>query len=226
KYMDERGIKMGWAIGGICGPMVGLLKKGKVGKVIHLQDFGLEYVNSINQTPNHYEMSASQYANPANKGAFVNKLDFVVLAALEIDTGFNVNVLTGSDGILRGAPGGHPDTAAGSKCCIIVTPLTRGRMATVCEHVVTVTTPGDCVDVLVTDFGIAVNPLRPDLIECLDKAGIKHVTIEELKEKAYSLVGRPDDLEWEDKVVAVLEARDGTILDVVRKIKPYTVDQD
>ena len=220
KYMDEKGIKMGWAIGGICGPMVELLKKGKVGKVIDVQDFDLDAVKSINQTPGHFEMSASQYANPANKGAFVNKLDFVVLAALEIDTGFNVNVLTGSDGVLRGAPGGHPDTAAGSKVCIIVTPLTRGRMATVCEKVVTVTTPGDCVDVLVTDYGIAVNPLRQDLIECLDNAGIKHVTIEELKEKAYSLVGRPDDLEWEDKVVAVLEARDGTILDVVRKIKP------
>ena len=165
-------------------------------------------------------MSASQYANPANKGAMVNKLDFVVLAALEIDTGFNVNVLTGSDGVLRGAPGGHPDAAAGSKCCIIVTPLVRGRMATVCEHVVTVTTPGDCVDVLVTDYGIAVNPQRPDLIECLDAAGIPHVPIEALQKKAYSLVGTPDDLEWEDQVVAVLEARDGTILDVVRKIKP------
>lgn len=223
QYMDERDIKMGWAIGGICGPMVELLKKGKVGKVIDVQDFDLDGVNSINQTPGHFEMSASQYANPANKGAFVNKLDFVVLAALEIDTGFNVNVLTGSDGVLRGAPGGHPDTAAGSKCCIIVTPLIRGRMATVCEHVVTVTTPGDCVDVLVTDYGIAVNPLRPDLAACLDAAKIPHVTIEELKEKAYSLVGRPDDLEWEDQVVAVLEARDGTILDVIRKIKPYTL---
>ena len=220
KYMDERGIRMGWAIGGICGPMVELLKKGKVRKVIDVQDFDLDAVNSINQTPGHYEMSASQYANPANKGAFVNKLDFVVLAALEIDTGFNVNVLTGSDGVLRGAPGGHPDTAAGSKVCIIVTPLIRGRMATVCKNVVTVTTPGDCVDVLVTDYGIAVNPLRPDLIACLDAAGIPHVTIESLQEKAYSLVGTPDDLEWEDKVVAVLEARDGTILDVVRKIKP------
>lgn len=220
KYMDEKGIKMGWAIGGICGPMVELLKKGKVGKVIDVQDFDLDAVNSIHRTPGHFEMSASQYANPANKGAFVNKLDFVVLAALEIDTAFNVNVLTGSDGILRGAPGGHPDTAAGSKVCIIVTPLTRGRMATVCEQVVTVTTPGDCVDVLVTDYGIAVNPLRPDLVECLDNAGIPHVTIESLKETAYALVGRPDPLEWEDQVVAVLEARDGTILDVVRKIKP------
>lgn len=220
KEMDARGIKMGWAIGGICGPMVELLKKGKVGKIIDVQDFDLDAVNSIHQTPNHFEMSASQYANPANKGAFVNKLDFVVLAALEIDTGFNVNVLTGSDGVLRGAPGGHPDTAAGSKCCIIVTPLVRGRMATVCEHVVTVTTPGDCVDVLVTDYGIAVNPLRPDLIACLDEAGIPHVSIQELQKKAYSLVGTPDELEWEDRVVAVLEARDGTILDVVRKIKP------
>ena len=207
KYMDERGIKM-----------------GKVGKVIDVQDFDLDAVNSINQTPNHFEMSASQYANPANKGAFVNKLDFVVLAALEIDTKFNVNVLTGSDGVLRGAPGGHPDTAAGSKVCIIVTPLVRGRMATVCEDVVTVTTPGDCVDVLVTDYGIAVNPLRPDLIKCLDDAGIPHVSIESLKEKAYSIVGRPDPVQFKDKVVAVLEARDGTILDVVREIKPYTFE--
>ena len=223
QYMDDRGIRMGWAIGGICGPMVELLKKGKVGKVIDVQDFDLDGVNSINRTPGHFEMSASQYANPANKGAFVNKLDFVVLAALEIDTSFNVNVLTGSDGVLRGAPGGHPDAAAGSKCCIIVTPLVRGRMATVCEHVVTVTTPGDCVDVLVTDYGIAVNPLRPDLIQCLDAAGIPHVGIETLKEKAYALVGTPDDLEWEEQVVAVLEARDGTILDVVRKIRPFTL---
>ena len=115
--------------------------------------------------------------------------------------------LVGSDGVLRGAPGGHPDTAAGSKVCVIVTPLVRGRMATVCEDVVTVTTPGDCVDVLVTDYGIAVNPLRPDLVKCLDDAGIPHVSIESLKEKAYSIVGRPDAVQFEDKVVAVLEAR-------------------
>ena len=135
-----------------------------------------------------------------------------------------MNVITGSDGVLRGAPGGHPDTAAGSKCCIIVTPLTRGRMATVCDEVVTVTTPGDCVDVLVTDYGIAVNPLRRDLIDCLDAAGIAHVTIETLRDKAYGLVGTPDRLEWEDQVVAVVEARDGTILDVVRKIRPLHLD--
>ena len=224
EHMVEKNIKMKFALGGTSSSVCKLQDKGLVEHILDTQDFDQGAIDHIFKHPNHHETSLSEYANAANKGAYVNKLDYVVLSALEIDTDFNVNVITGSDGVLRGAPGGHPDTAAGSKCCIIVTPLTRGRMATVCDKVVTVTTPGDCVDVLVTDYGIAVNPLRPDLIKCLDEAGIPHKTIEELKEKAYSLVGTPDDLEWEDKVVAIVEARDGTILDVVRKIKPYSVD--
>lgn len=220
-YMVEKNIKMGFALGGMSGNICDLQDKGLVKKLLDTQDFDTKSIQHLADHPDkHFEISTSEYASAANKGAYVNHLDFVVLGALEIDTKFNVNVLTGSDGILRGAPGGHPDTAAGSKVCVIVTPLVRGRMATVCEDVVTVTTPGDTVDVLVTDYGIAVNPLRQDLIDCLDKAGIKHVSIESLKDKAYSLVGTPDKLEWEDKVVAVLEARDGTILDVIRKIKP------
>lgn len=224
EHMVEKNIKMKFALGGTSSSVCKLQDKGLVEHILDTQDFDQGAIDHIFKHPNHHETSLSEYANAANKGAYVNKLDYVVLSALEIDIDFNVNVITGSDGVLRGAPGGHPDTAAGSKCCIIVTPLTRGRMATVCDKVVTVTTPGDCVDVLVTDYGIAVNPLRPDLIKCLDEAGIPHKTIEELKEKAYSLVGTPDDLEWEDKVVAIVEARDGTILDVVRKIKPYRVD--
>ena len=224
EYMEEKGIKMGFALGGMGGNICDLMDKGLVEKLLDTQDFDMKAIQHLADHPDrHLEISTSEYASAANKGAYVNKLDFVVLAALEIDTDFNVNVLTGSDGVLRGAPGGHPDTAEGSKCCIIVTPLTRGRMATVCKKVVTVTTPGDCVDVLVTDYGIAVNPKRPDLVKCLDDAGIPHVSIESLQEKAYSLVGTPDDLEWEDQVIAVLEARDGTILDVVRKIKPLVL---
>lgn len=221
KHMMERGYKMGFSLGGITGLVCNLQKKGLIKKIVDVQDFDNNAAADMGENPDHFEISASEYANPANKGAYVNKLDFVVLAALEVDTDFNVNVITGSDGVVRGAPGGHPDTAAASKCSIIVTPLTRGRMATVCEKVVTVTTPGDCVDVVVTDYGIAVNPLRPDLIECLDNAGIPHVTIEELKDKAYALVGEPDPLQWDDQVVAVVEARDGSVLDVIRKIKPF-----
>ena len=219
--MRQRGITMSFAVGGIAGAICELQRKGLVDCIVDTQDFDTDAIDDIRTNPRHFEISAGEYANPANKGAFVNKLDFVILAALEVDTDFNVNVITGSDGVLRGAPGGHPDTAAGAKCTIIVTPLTRGRMATVCERVVTVTTPGQCVDVVVTEYGTAVNPRRRDIIRCLDAAGIPHVTIKELQEKAYSLVGRPDPLQWKDNVVAVLEARDGTILDVVREIKPY-----
>lgn len=224
QYMVEKGITMSFALGGTSSSVCDLMDKGLCKKICDTQDFDMGAINHIGSNPNHYETDLSEYANPANKGALVNKLDFVVLAALEIDTNFNVNVITGSDGVLRGAPGGHPDASAGSKCTIIVTPLTRGRMATVCDEVVTVTTPGDCVDVLVTDYGVAVNPLRPDIAEYLNQAGIAHVTIEELKDKAYNLVGTPDKLEWEDKVVAIVEARDGTILDVVKKVKPLQLD--
>lgn len=219
--MRERNIKMSFAVGGMAGPICELQHKGLVGAILDTQCFDTAAIEDIRTNPKHYEITGSEYANPANKGAFINKLDYVILAALEVDTDFNVNVITGSDGVLRGAPGGHPDTAEAAKCCIIVTPLTRGRMATICEKVVTVTTPGECVDVVVTDYGVAVNPRRQDIIDCLDKAGIRHVTIKQLQEKAYSLVGRPDPLQWNEKVVAVLEARDGSILDVVREIKPY-----
>ena len=218
--MTERGITMRWAIGGITQPTVELLNKGLIHTIVDTQDFDLAGVKSVHEHPRHFEISTSQYANPMNKGAFVNKLDFVILAALEIDTDFNVNVVTGSDGVLRGAPGGHPDAAAGAKCTIIVTPLVRGRMATVCERVVTVTTPGESVDVLVTDYGIAVNPARQDIAAALEAAKIPTTTIQALKDKAYAIVGRPDPLVFEDRVVAVMEARDGSLLDVVRQIAP------
>ena len=137
---------------------------------------------------------------------------------------FNVNVLTGSDGVLRGASGGHPDTAACAKCCIIVTPLVRGRIPTVCDRVVTATTAGDSIDVLVTDHGIAVNPKRQDLIAHLDQAGIPHVDIHTLRDMAYSIVGAPDDIQFTDKIVAIVEARDGTVMDVVRQVKPFDIN--
>lgn len=224
KYMEEDGIKMGWIVGGISTPMVELLKEGLIGQLADTQDFDMGAIESLNVTPGHYEVTTSEYANPMNKSAYVDKLDFVVLAALEVDVDFNVNVITGSDGILRGAPGGHPDTANGAKCTIIVAPLVRGRIPTVCDKVVTISTPGESIDILVTEYGVAVNPKRADLIAALDEAGVEHVTIQQLRDKAYSMVGVPDPVQFKDRVVAIMEARDGTILDVVREIKPYSYD--
>ena len=83
------------------------------------------------------------------------------------------------------------------------------------------TTPGETVDVVVTDYGVAVNPARPDLIEAAETAGIELHTIEELRDIAYSIVGRPNKIQFADRVVGIVEARDGTIIDVVRQIKEY-----
>lgn len=220
-YMDAAGVKIGCALGGITKPMVDLLKEGYIKAIADTQDFDVPSVESVHETPGHFEISTSEYANPLNKGAYVNSLDYVILGALEIDTDFNINVVVGSDGIIQGAPGGHPDTAAGANCTIIVSPLIRGRLATVRDQVTSVTTPGETVDVLVTDYGVAVNPKRQDIIDALKETDIPLKTIEELKEIAYSIVGEPDPIPFEDKVVALIEYRDGTIIDVVKQVPDH-----
>jgi citrate lyase subunit alpha / citrate CoA-transferase len=217
--MIEKGIKASFALGGITKQMVEMLEEGLIKNIFDVQGFDLVAVDSIGKNLMHHEIDSSFYANIHNKGCIANKLDVVVLSALEIDIDFNVNVMTGSDGVLRGASGGHSDTAACAKLAIIVTPLIRGRIPCVVDAVNTVITPGDSIDVLVTEIGIAVNPRRADLMECLKKADIPMFTIQELKQKIERIVGIPDAIEYEDEVIGIVEYRDGSILDVVRKIK-------
>ena len=162
-----------------------------------------------------------------NKGAFVNKLDYVILASLEVDTHFNCNVVVGSDGIITGAQGGHPDTAQGARCTIVIAPLLQGRIPAICTDVTTVTTPGESVDIVVTDYGVAVNPRRPDLLEALKAADcVPLKTIEELRDIAYSIVGEPEKVQFGDRIVGIIEARDGTVMDVVREVKPFSFRED
>ena len=219
KIMEERGIKMGFAVGGMSKGMVDMLDKGLVGKLLYTQDFDLFAVNSVKH-PNHHRISAGAYANPFNKGSFVNKLDYVVLAALEVDTHFNCNVVVGSDGIITGAQGGHPDAAQGAKCTIVICPLLQGRIPAICTDVTTVTTPGESIDVVVTDYGVAVNPARQDLLEALKNADCVPLrTIEELRDIAYDIVGTPQPVKFGERIVGIIEGRDGTIMDVVREVK-------
>ncbi|MEG2451384.1 MAG: citrate lyase subunit alpha, partial [Clostridium sp.] len=205
KIMEERGIHMGLGLGGITKPMCDLLDKGLIRTIVDTQDFDLGAIESIKTNPNHIEISASEYANPFNKGAYVNKLDFVILASLEVDVNFNCNVVVGSDGIITGAQGGHPDTAAGAKCTIVIAPLLQGRIPAVCTDVTTVTTPGETVDVVITDYGIAINPRRQDLIECMKEVKLPFCTIEELRDKAYAMVGKPEPVQFDDRVVGIIE---------------------
>lgn len=220
--MRRKNIHMSLGLGGIATPMVRLMEEGLIEKLADTQDFDLGAVQSIREHPDrHIEITGSEYANPMNKGAYVNRLDYVILAALEVDTQFNCNVITDSTGLITGAQGGHPDTAAGAKCTIVITPLVQGRSPAVCTDVTTVTTPGETVDVIITDYGIAVNPKRPDLAEAAQSCGAPVHTIEELRDIAYSITGIPEKIRFGERVVGIVEARDGTVMDVVRQIKPF-----
>lgn len=225
KIMKERNIRMRFGVGGLTKPMCDLLENGQVDALLDTQDFDLSAVESVINTK-HFRISAGEYADPFNKGAVVNKLDFVILAALEVDVNFNCNVVVGSDGIVTGAQGGHPDTAAGAKCTIVISPLIQGRIPAICTDVTTVTTPGESIDVVVTDYGIAINPKRQDLIECMKDVDLPFKTIEELRDIAYSIVGEPERVQFDDKIVGIIESRDGTVMDVVRKIKKFEFSEE
>ena len=216
--MIKDGIKASFALGGITNAMVELLEEGLIEKIIDVQDFDYPSAQSLGRNADHYEIDANMYASPLSKGAVINQLDVAILSALEVDTDYNVNVITGSDGVIRGASGGHSDTSMASKMSMIIAPLIRGRIPTIVEAVNTVVTPGSSVDVVVTEYGVAINPLRQDLVTHFSGLDVPQLSIEELKDKAYSFVGIPEKIVYGDKVVALIEYRDGSLIDVVRNV--------
>lgn len=217
--MKDMGITGSFAAGGITGYLVDMLEEGLFKTLMDVQCFDLRAVQSYRDNPKHLPMDASMYANPHNKGAVVNNLDVMILGAAEIDTAFNVNVTTGSDGVIIGGSGGHSDTAAGAKLAIVVTNLVKARLPIIKQSVMTVTTPGETVDVLVTERGVAVNPRRVDLIKALEAAHIPLKTIEELRQLAEDITGIPQGMALSEDVVAVVQYRDGTVIDLVHKVQ-------
>lgn len=217
--MIEQGIKASFALGGITAHMVKLHEEGLIDRLIDVQSFDRAAAESLMNDPMHREVSAIAYASADEPSSATHFLDIVILSALEVDVNFNVNVLVGSDGIIRGAIGGHPDTAADSGVSIVVCPLLRGRIPCVVDEVTTLITPGNTVDVVVTEYGIAVNPNRPLIAERLKAAGLHLVTLEEQRDRALKVIGQPDPLPFGDKVVGVVMNRDGSVMDVIKNIE-------
>ncbi|ELY4574380.1 citrate lyase subunit alpha [Cronobacter turicensis] len=217
--MARHGIKARFALGGITGSLVDLHEKGLIEVLLDTQCFDSQAAASLARNPKHIEISTNVYASPASKAACCDKLDVVILSALEIDVGFNVNVITGSDGVMRGASGGHCDVAAAANLTIVVAPLLRSRIPTIVKRVTTRLTPGESIDVLVTDHGIAVNPARPEVRERMVAAGLNVVDIHALCERAVAIAGEPKPIEFTDRIVGVVRYRDGSVIDVVRQVK-------
>jgi citrate lyase subunit alpha/citrate CoA-transferase len=221
EHMRRDGIHMGLALGGITKTMCDMMDEGLIDRIVDAQVFDTGAIENIKAHPDrHIEISTSEYADPFNKGSYVNNLDFVILASLEVDTHFNCNVVVDSSGMITGAQGGHPDTAAGARCTIVVVPLLQSRIPAVRTECTTITTPGETVDVVVTDYGIAINPRRQDLMEAMKDVDLPFCTIEELRDRAYAIAGTPDPVHFKDHIVGIIEARDGSIIDIVRQIDP------
>jgi citrate lyase subunit alpha/citrate CoA-transferase len=217
--MIAKGITASFALGGITGSIVDLHEEGLIKKLLDVQGFDLKAADSLKNNRFHHQISAEYYASPQGSGAAVNQLDVVVLSALEADLDFNVNVLTGSDGIIRGAIGGHQDTAYGASVSIVVCPLTRGRIPCIVDRVGCLVTPGKTVDVIVTEQGVAVNPARKDLEEKFIRAGLPVRGIGELRRIVETMVGKLDPIQYTDKVVGIVTYRDGSVIDLIRQVE-------
>lgn len=218
EMMEKENIKGSFCMGGITGYMVDMANKGYFDTILDVQCFDLKAIESIRENPKHQEISAMRYASPAAKSAAVDSLDVVILGATQVDVNFNVNVHTDSNGFIMGGSGGHCDTAAGSKLAIIVAPLIRARLPLIVDEVLCKSTPGETVDVVVTQRGIAVNPKQKELKEKLLKAGLPVKDIEELKQIAEDIAGVPNKIQTGDKVVAKVLYRDGTLLDTIKNV--------
>lgn len=223
KYLKElmlkENIKGSFGMGGITGYLVDMLEAGCFETLMDVQCFDLRAVQSLRENPKHREVTASHYASPSAKSAIVDNLDVVILGATQIDTDFNVNVHTDSNGFIMGGSGGHSDTAAGAKLTMIVAPLTRARLSIVVDKVLCVSTPGNTVDILVTQRGIAVNPLRQDLKDRLKAAKLPVIDIHDLKDIAEKITGIPKNIRLGEKIVGNVIYRDGTIIDTIKSVR-------
>ncbi len=216
-YMREKNIVADFVRGGSTQLLVNMLKEEMTRFILDGQSFDLAGVESLRNNPNHIETNPFVSYNYHTKGCFAPRVKASVLGGTEIDLDFNVNVNTHSDGWLLHGIGGFQD-AADAYMTIITAPLYRKTNPIVVERVHTITAPGETIDAIVTDHGIAINPNRGDLLDRLKNSDLPIISIEELHDKAIGFTGKPEKPKTKDNVVAVIEWRDGTIIDSVREL--------
>lgn len=216
--MAQAGIVGSFAMGGGTKLLVEILRRGLVRAILDGQAFDTTAIASLREDQNHVIIDPGHYANYDSRGCSTYMLDAAFLGATEVDLDFNANVNTHSDGQLLHGIGGHQDVAAGAKLTLITVPSIRGRLPVIVDRVTTVTTPGEVIDVVVTERGIAVNPMRKDLKERLLAAGLPVRELQAIKKEAERLTRPARKPIFGDEVIATIEWRDGTVIDTVRRV--------
>ncbi len=219
KMMVEAGVKARFVRGGSTKYLVELLEEGLTDYILDGQTFDLDGVRSMRDNPGHQDTSPFTSYNYHGKGCFASMLDAVVLGATEVDVGFNANVVTHSDGRLLHGIGGWQNCLAG-RCVILPIPSLRDRIPVIVERVTTLCGPGELIDVVVTERGIAINPRRKDLIEAVKGCDLPVRPIEDIKAEVEGICGgAPDAPRMGDKVVAAVKWVDGTVIDSIRQVE-------
>ncbi len=215
QMMREAGVKARFVRGGSTRVLVEMLREGLTRFILDGQTFDLDAVRSIAGDPRHVATSPFTSYNDHGKGYFASMVDAAVLGATEVDLGFNANVVTHSDGrLLHGIGGWQNCLHAG--CTILAVPSFRDRIPVLVDQVTTLVGPGELIDVVVTERGIAINPRRTDLVDAVKGKGLPVRPIEEIAAEVERLCGgRPRRARFAERPVAVVKWVDGTVLDTV-----------
>ncbi len=219
--MKARGIKARFVRGGSSQYLVQLLEEGLTDYILDGQAFDQAGVRSLRENPRHVATSPFTSYNYHGKGNFASMVDLAVLGATEVDLDFNANVVTHSDGSLLHGIGGWQDCLF-SKCTVLAVPSFRDRIPVIVDRVTTLCGPGELIDVVVTERGIAVNPRRKDLLQAAGNSKLPIRDLKDIQREVYSLCGGKPAAASVDirRPVAVVKWVDGTVLDTVFRVKP------
>lgn len=218
QFMKDAGVRARFVRGGSTKYLVELLEEGLTDYILDGQTFDLDGVRSMRDNPRHQPTSPFTSYNYHGKGFFNSLVDVAVLGATEVDVDFNANVVTHSDGRLLHGIGGWQNCLFG-QCVILPIPSVRDRIPVVVDRVTTLCGPGELVDVIVTERGIAINPRRTDLLDATRSSRLPIRSIEEIKSEVYDLCGgAPAPPQLGDRIVAAINWVDGTVIDAVRQV--------
>lgn len=219
QIMSKQGVRASFARGGSTKYLVEMLESGQIGAILDGQTFDLEGVRSLRENSNHVMTTPFNSYCYHTKGNFASILDCAVLGATEVDVNFNANVVTHSDGRLLHGIGGWQD-ALFSQCTILAVPSLRNRVPIIRDELTTICGPGELIDVIVTERGIAINPLREDLIDAVRGSGLPIKRIEEIQEESERMAGgKPGTVQLEDDLIGLVTWVDGTVIDTIRRVK-------
>jgi citrate lyase subunit alpha/citrate CoA-transferase len=218
EMMKAAGVKAGFVRGGSNKYLVEMLEEGLTPVILDGQTFDLEGVRSMRENPGHQNTSPFTSYNDHGKGNFASMVDVVILGATEVDTDFNANVVTHTDGRLLHGIGGWQNCLH-AKCTILAVPAFRNRIPVILDRVTTLVGPGELIDVIATERGLCINPARQDLLEAARGSDVPILEIHDLKREVERICGGPPARpRLGDKIVAAIQWVDGTTLDSVRAV--------